>query len=201
MKNGVLILLSGLLGAILLAVVITIGGNMNRSVELQGNLSGAVEESVDGSRYRDERVHADELIEECMTQMVFALDSDMGIELRVYQEDAEKGILSVCTVADYLHLNGAQGDTAWERTAIYEQDGKDETMSSCSVRFYENKELLLEQGECYKAYLVFSGSNIAEPHEPKKDGCRFAGWRDVNDYIADFSQPVIQDISYYAVWE
>lgn len=201
MKNGILILLSGLLGAVLLAVVITIGGNINRSVELQGNLSGAVEESIVESRYRDEKVQADEMIEECVAQMAVAVDSDMGIEFRVYQEDAEKGILSVCAVGDYLHLNGTQGDTAWERTAIYELNGKDEMMSSYSVRFYENKELLAAQGDCYKEYEVLSGSNIVEPHGPKKEGQVFVGWLDMNDYVADFSQPIIQDISYYAVWE
>lgn len=201
MKNGVLILFSGLLGIVLLTVVMTIGGNMNRSVELQGNLSGAVEGSV--AEIKDSKVnrHTDEMLEVCVAQMAVTMDSDMDLEFRVYQSDAVKGILSVCAVGDYQHLNGEQGDTAWERTVIYEQNGKDEAMSDCKVCFYENKELMLTQGNCYKVYKVRSASSIGEPHEPKKEGKVFAGWRDINDYIADFSQPIVQDISYYAVWE
>lgn len=201
MKNGVLILLNGLLGVILLAIVLTIGGNMNRSVELQENMSGAVEGVVAETMDREADMHASEMMEECIAQMAVALDSDMGVEFRVYQADAEKGILSVRAVGDYQHLNGGQGDVAWERTVICEQNGEDETVSNCEVRFYENKEALLREERCYKVFRVQCGSSIVEPRCPKKEGLVFAGWRDANDYIADFSQIITQDISYYAAWE
>lgn len=201
MKNGVLILLNGLLGVILLAIVMTIGGNMNRSVELQENMSGAVEGVVAETMDREECMYASEMVEECIAQMAVALDSDMGVEFRVYQADAEKGILSVCAVGDYQHLNGEQGDVAWERTVICEQNGEDETVDNCEVRFYENKEALLGEERCYKVFRIQPGSSIAEPGCPKKEGLVFAGWRDANDYIADFSQTITQDISYYAAWE
>lgn len=201
MKNGVQILFGGLMGIILLAIVMTIGGNMNRSVELQENMSGAVEGSVAEIKYSGMNAHTDKMLEECIAQMAVALDSDMDIQFRVYQADASKGILSMCAVGDYQHLNGMQGDTAWERTAIYEQSVKEETMDDCEVCFYENKELMLAKGKCYKIYKILNGSAIPEPDAPKREGKTFAGWRDVNDYIADFSQPIVQNISYYAVWE
>lgn len=201
MKNGVLILLGALLGGLLLAVVMTIGGNMNRSVELEENMSGAVEGAVAEITYGGENVYTDEMLGDCVSQMAVAFDSDMDIEFRVYQADASNGILSVRAVGNYQHLNGTQGDTAWERTTIYEKNMEEEVMSNCKVRFYENKELLAAQGKCYKVFEVPSGSTITELHIPEKEGRIFAGWRDVNDYIADFSQPILQDISYYAVWE
>lgn len=201
MKNGMLILLSALLGGILLAVVVTIGGDVNRSVELEENMSGAVEGAVAEIRYGEENVYTDEMLGDWLSQMAVAFDADMDIEVRVYQADAAKGIMSVCAIGNYRHLNGTKGDTAWERTVIYEGNGGEEQMSICKVRFYENKELLTTQGNCYKEFEVLSGASIAQPHISEKEGRIFAGWRDVNDYIADFSQPILEDISYYAVWE
>lgn len=201
MKNGVLILLSALLGGILSAVVMTIGEDMNRSVELEENMSGAVEGAVAEIGYREETVYTDEMLGDCVSQMAVVFDSDTDIEVRVYQADAAKGILSVRALGNYKHLNGTKGDTAWERTVIYEENGEEERMSNCKVRFYEDKELLTAQGKCYKEFVVSNGASIAEPKIPEKEGRTFAGWRDVNDYIADFSQPILEDISYYAVWE
>lgn len=201
MKNGVLILLSALLGGILFAVVMTIGEDMNRSVELEENMSGAVEGAVAEIRYREETVYTDEMLGDCVSQMAVVFDSDTDIEVRVYQADAAKGILSVCALGNYKHLNETKGDIAWERTVIYEENGEEECMSNCRVRFYEEKELLTAQGKCYKEFVVSNGESIAEPYISEKEGRRFAGWRDANDYIADFSQPIVEDISYYAVWE
>lgn len=201
MKNGVLILFSALLGGILSAVVMTIGEDMNRSVELEENMSGAVEEAVAEIGYREETVYTDEMLGDCVSQMAVVFDSDTDIEVRVYQADAVKGILSVRALGNYKHLNGTKGDTSWERTVIYEENGEEERMSNCKVRFYEDKELLTAQGKCYKEFVVSNGASIAEPGIPEKEGRTFAGWRDVNDYIADFSQPILEDISYYAVWE
>ncbi len=38
------------------------------------------------------------------------------------------------------------------------------------------------------------------PEEPGSAAEGFLGWKDVNDYIADFSLPVEQERVYYAQW-
>lgn len=201
MKNGILILLCSSLGVVLMAIVLTIGNHMNRSVEFQENMSGAVERTMEEMVNREQSVRADEMVEECIQQMAISMDSDTDIEFRVYQADAEKGILSVRAVGNYQHLNESQGDVVWERTVIYDQNIKDETETMYRVQFYDTKEELLKDGRCYKTLVVLNGTSISEPYAPTKEGRIFAGWRDINDYVADFSQPVTQDISYYAAWE
>ena len=58
-----------------------------------------------------------------------------------------------------------------------------------------------EDADCYKSYVVADGEKIKEPREPQMEGMIFEGWHDINDYIADFSQEVQEDIVYYGAWE
>ena len=51
-----------------------------------------------------------------------------------------------------------------------------------------------------KKYMVYSGKNVTAPKNPSEEDKTFAGWKDGNDYLADFSVPVEQDVTYYAVW-
>lgn len=69
------------------------------------------------------------------------------------------------------------------------------------VRFYRNREGMLGEGSCYKAYTVEEGQCLQPPAEPGGDGVVFAGWHDWNDYAADFSQPIEENRDYYAAWE
>ena len=90
----------------------------------------------------------------------------------------------------YIHPNGMKGSTEWERVVIREEGAEKEAMKVCEVSFYMNKEAMSGEKECYKKYYVPKGGKVTMPVEPQKAGMVFAGWRDVNDYIADFSQPV-----------
>ncbi len=201
MKNGVMLLLSGVIGILMLAIVMTICGNMNRSVELQGNLSTAMESTMKNYPEYNVARSDEELLAECIEGMAVAVDSDMEITVEVYQADAQKKILSLRTVGKYMHPNGMEGETEWERTVIYEKKGEIEEMETCEVSFYRNKEELLREGTCYKKYYVAKGECITAPIEPQISGSVFAGWKDSNDYMADFSQPVLQNLCYYAAWE
>ena len=60
---------------------------------------------------------------------------------------------------------------------------------------------MLGEGICYKSIVVREGDRIHPPAEPAGAGADFAGWRDINDYMADFSCPVEQKLTYYADWE
>lgn len=201
MKNVVILLVSGAMGILLLVMVQTLGGNMNRSVELREILSTALEGAVKRRGQEAGSADAWTLHAECMQSMAFAMDADADAEVKVYRADAQKGMLSLGITACYIHPNGAQGDTSWKRTVLCEKKGEKNRVNNYKVIFYENKEAL-EKGEfCYKTYTVAEQARIPAPAAPKAQGRTFAGWRDRYDYIADFSQPVCGNLCYYAAWE
>ena len=201
MKNGVMLLVSGAIGILVFAMAMTICGHMNRSTELQENLStaaeGALQEGAEGDWIKNDRA----LLAECVGRMAVALDADTDIVIDVFGIDSQKGILALRMSGNYKHPNGMKGSTEWDRVVIRENGEEKEAMKVCEVSFYMNKEAMSDGKECYKKYYVPKGEQVIMPVEPQKDGMVFAGWRDVNDYIADFSQPVDQRISYYAAWE
>ena len=201
MKNGILVLISSLLGVMTLAIVMTIAGRMNRSVELQSNLSAAVEGAIRESQCESEDIEREEMLAVCMMNLIYAIDSDMSLTVQVYQADSDKGILSLGASGSYLHPNGMSGEVSWDRAVIYETQGGADKVKGCEVCFYLDKEDMKQGRNCYKRYVLSEGEALAIPVQPYRAGERFAGWSDVNDYIADFSIPVTENLCYYATWE
>lgn len=202
MKNMVMMFVSGMLGILFLAIVMTICGRMNRSIEVQSNLSSAVEMSVEQMVSVDESegFDANEAVVECIESVAAAMDTDSEMTVKVYEADAEKGVLAIKAIEQFLHPNGKTGTTEWQRIAIYNRR-KETGAECCEVRFYKSREEMLGGGKCYKTYVVGEGEYLLSPAEPMAQGASFAGWKDVNDYFADFSQPVEEDRCYYAEWE
>lgn len=202
MKNVIMMLVSGMLGVLVLAIVMTVCGKMNRSVEVQSSLSSAVEMTVermvpkgDTSQYTGETAVA-----ECMECMAAAMDTDSDAVLHIYQADAGKGILAMKFTEAFDHPNGMTGETDWERVAIYNRVQEPE--KNCyEVRFYKSKGDMLGEVNCYKSYTIQEGAYVAAPMAPVSQGAVFTGWKDGNDYMADFSQPIEQNRCYYAEWE
>lgn len=201
MKNVVIMLVSGILGVLSLAIVMTICGSMNRRVEVQSNLSSAIERTVDVAAVDTEGEYDDNLaLAECMECMGMALDTDSEVTLYVYQADIRKGVLALGIRERFNHPNGTQGETEWKRNVIYNSIEKPQVVQY-KVSFYTRKEDMLSEGMSYKTYVIQEGDRILAPVSPTSQEGAFAGWRDVNDYIADFSQPVGQNLTYYAAWE
>lgn len=200
MKNGIWILISGVIGTLLLAVVMAIGGNVNRSVELQENLSTVMEGALQEVLYKEGTDKKKELLGECIEGVVFVLDSKSDLRLDVYQLDDEKGIIAMRARSNYIHSNGVDGETEWQRIVIHDKE-EVKPVEYCEVRFYGSKEEMLQEKDCYKRISTLGGACIAAPRVPLKEGMQFVEWRDANDYIADFSQIVSENRSYYAVWK
>ena len=201
MKNGVMLLVSGAIGILVFAMVMTICGHMERSTELQENLSTAAEGALQGAVHGNAIKNDHALLAECIGRMAVALDADTDMVIDVFGIDSKKGILALRMSGTYIHPNGMKGSTEWERVVIREEGAEKEAMKVCEVSFYMSKEAMSGEKECYKKYYVPKGGKVTMPVEPQKAGMVFAGWRDVNDYIADFSQSVDQRISYYAAWD
>ena len=119
MKNGIWILVSGMFGAFLVAIVMTIWGDVNQRIELQANVATAMEGALQDA-VRQENVSQEELMKNFVEHMAIVLDAKSDMVIDVYQADVEKGIFAVCVRRDYLHPNGANGDVEWKRVIICE---------------------------------------------------------------------------------
>ena len=122
--------------------------------------------------------------------LAVSLDAASDIKVDVLGCDMEKGLLSVRVTAEYFHPNGKVGSVTCERTAVLEKISQEEIVQH-KVRFYV-------AGELYKEYAVQKNDSISAPVQPQVNGKVFCGWIDGNGYLADFTQPVTQDISYFA---
>lgn len=120
MKNIVLVFVNVFLGILTLMMVMTVYGRMHRSIELNSNLSSAVEETVENMTVNKKYdIHnTDEFLADFIQTFLMALDAQSDIMIDVLQCDKEKGILDIRVTASYLHPNGKKGTVTCERTVI-----------------------------------------------------------------------------------
>lgn len=171
-------------------------------MELKSNLSSVVEETVEkmlqNQSYNIEDVN--QFIGDMVENLAVVLDSDSELEVNVLQADKEKGILTVRVTEKFKHPNGKEGSVQTDKTVILDGAEQEPETPQYTVSFYLSKEDMNEGTGCYKKYLVYSGKNVTAPKNPSEENKTFAGWKDGNDYLADFSVPVEQNVTYYAVW-
>lgn len=195
MKSVAMIVVSTLMWTVTLLIIMTVSGRMNRSVELGSGLSSIVEETL--ANINVDKVYdinsADEFIADFTECLAVQLDSDSDIQVDVMGKDMEKGLLSLQVTEKFRHPNGKPGTVTDERLVLFNRLEETEPQEY-SVQF-------IVEGDLYKAYTVHEGDVIAVPVNPAREGLRFLGWKDGNGYLADFTQPVEQDQSYYAEWE
>lgn len=187
------------LGLLLLLILLTVAGRMNRSMEIKSNLSSITEEAVErmgSSRKYGSRQMAEA---EVIGQLTERVDAMADITVEMEKTDEEKGILAMKVTESWKHPNGKTGTVQDSRIVILNQLEVPE-IKEVTVKFYASKEAMEMEGKCYKCCCLFEGDTVSSPAPPVKQGAVFDGWRDSSDYMADFSVPVQQDIVYYAAW-
>lgn len=198
MKNVIIIIISAIMGVLMLLMGMTIHGRMNRSMELAGSLSTAVEETVSNAalekKYDVNNIN--EYLADIVQGTADALDADGKVQAEVTGIDKERGVAGIRITETYEHPNGSTGTLTYEKTAVV--DGKKEGVlpESHTVSFYLSKEDMLAGVNCYKKSAVSAGDAVQAPAVPA--GGAYRGWKDINDYIGDFSVPVAEDRAYYA---
>ena len=197
MKNVIVIIVEALIGALMLVMGMTIYGRVNRSMEITGGLSAAVEKTIDNlaAEKKYDIDDADEYIADMAQSLSHALDADTDVRVDITGADKERGILGMKVTASYLHPNGNTGTLTFDKTVVLDGEEERAPEGSYTVSFYLTKEDLLADTNCYKKSMVLSGDVPAVPALP---GGTYAGWKDRNDDMADFSVPVTQEQSYYA---
>lgn len=193
MKNIILAVVSTIIGVLTMMLVMTVYGRINRSMELQSNLSSVVEETVENMALNPKYniQNTNEFLADLTESLSVLLDSQSDINIHILQCDKEKGILSINIELGYTHPNGREGLVSCEKTVIVNQLPKVAVPEIYKVTFCLGADL-------YKEYLVEEGSCISAPADPSVEEKTFYGWIDGNGYLADFTQQVTEDIVFFA---
>ena len=193
MKNIILATVSTMIGVLTMMIVMTVYGRINRSMELQSNLSsvleGTMENVILNEKYGIENTN--EVIADLTEALVVSLDSQSDVNIHILECDNEKGILSVNIELEYIHPNGEKGMVSCDKTVIANKLSKEEEADICKVSFYLGDEL-------YKEYIVKQGSSISVPAEPLVEERTFYGWIDENGDSFDFIQSITSDTTIHA---
>lgn len=193
MRNTVLMITSAILGMLMLLIVSTIYGRMDRIMELESNVSSIVEETVENMvldpSYKNQNV--DVFLTELEQMISTAIDTPSDIRIDVLQCDTVKGILSVRVTLFYTYPNGNLGTVSCEKHAILNQLIEEEK-ENFRVIFYVGSDI-------YKEYVIAEETIINSPVPPIMTEGAFGGWVDEGGKTVDFSQPVRQDIICYAI--
>lgn len=194
MKNVAVIVVSTLIWTVGLLIVMSVSGRMNRSMELKSGLPSIVEETVANMtlKKRYSIGNTNEFLADLTTDLSVQLDTNSAILVEVAGKDVEKGLLSVRVTEEFKHPNGKPGMVTEERLVLFNRLEEQEPQEY-GVQF-------IVEGDLYKAYTVHEGDMIAVPVNPVSEGKRFLGWKDGNGYLADFTQPVEEDRTYYGEW-
>lgn len=201
MKNVILIAVYMTLAALTFGIVMALHGREARGMELSDHLSSAVEETVENCMLeKNYEVKGDDLfLTDFMESFAAGLDTKSDLTLKVLRADADSGLLSVEAEENYEHLNGRRGTVGGVKTVIFNRLFQ-EPLKSHQVCFYLSADDMTGGQNCYKTYCVAEGDLITAPLEPLCDGAQFNGWRDINGYLADFTEAVTEERIYYADW-
>lgn len=203
MRNIIIMIATAVIGVLTLVIVMSISGREHRSMEIKSGFSSVVEETVEDMLESGEYSidSTNEFLADLSEDLSQILDSDCELTVEVQQIDREKGLLSVKVTEKFKYPNGRTGSIEVEKTVLLSgQEESPEEQEEYAVSFYLSKEDMEAGEECYKEYAAYAGGTVPVPEDPQMDGSAFGGWKGAGDYLADFSQPVEQDMAYYAVW-
>lgn len=177
---------------ILLMIVMTINGRMNRSMELKSNLSSVVEETIENMMLNPkyEIQNTNEFIADLIENLILTLDAVSDVKVDILQCDKERGILSVKVTLIYMHPNGNPGSVTCEKIAIFNKV-VEEKKEKYRVTFLVGEDL-------YKEYVVLDGTVLVRPVEPNVSEGTFLDWIKEDGSIMDFSKPITEDVICFA---
>lgn len=207
MKHMVLGVLSGGIVILFVAVLLTMQHKNVRKEELEQSLTEAMETTMQMVQADADRDYTSEDMRTLLIRnLVPQMNSDSELTVRIVEADAEKGLLSVEVEEQFSYPGGKQGRIECFRTILAEREEEEkweENIDMHTVTFYRSKEEMEQGKSYYKKMEIQNGDACISPAEPISDDLKkkFLEWRDSQDYLADFSQCVEENQTYYAVFE
>lgn len=122
MKTGIRMIAFALIASIALLIMMSVMGRMNRSEELQRELSNTVESTLEHLMLEKTYGIADtqEFLADFMQALCYGLVTDSDVQVDVMGVDLEQGLLSVRVTECFKHPNGRDGKVSCERTVVLE---------------------------------------------------------------------------------
>ena len=197
-----MLIVSMMTGVLTLLIVMTLAGRMNHAAELDSQMSSVVENTIITAMKRTDGDCFDrqQLLAFAIGQSASMLETKADIAVKIYGADAQKGILGMDITEQYKHPNQKNGKVNRSRTVIFSPLLQQEE-EILQVYFFLSGEDMIQNRNCFKKIQVLKGERIFTPATPRQTGGgSFDGWVDVNGYLADFSQPVTDNLVYYARW-
>ena len=197
MKNVILIFTYVVIGALTLGIIVSAMGREARNVELQSNLSNAVEESLANAMEEKNYTIADqnEFLADVTENITEALDTNSTVDVKVMKVDLNKGLLSLRVVESFNYVNGKTGSVKCDRTVVFDKRGQDDN-DKYDVYYYINA----DDDRPYKRYTLLKGDTILIPKEPSRAGYTFEGWKDADGNAPVSDQTVESGLTYVAQW-
>ncbi len=197
MKNVILIFTYVVIGALTLGIIVSAMGREARNVELQSNLSNAVEESLANAMEEKNYTIADqnEFLADVTENITEALDTNSTVDVKVMKVDLNKGLLSLRVVESFNYVNGKTGSVKCDRTVVFDKRGQDDD-DKYDVYYYINA----DDDRPYKRYTLLKGDTILIPKEPSRAGYTFEGWKDADGNAPVSDQTVESGLTYVAQW-
>ena len=197
MKNVILIFTYVVIGALTLGIIVSAMGREARNVELQSNLSNAVEESLANAMEEKNYTIADqnEFLADVTENITEVLDTNSTVDVKVMKVDLNKGILSLRVVESFNYVNGKTGSVKCDRTVVFDKRGQD-AEDKYDVYYY----ISADDDRPYKRYTLLKGDTILIPKEPSRAGYTFEGWKDADGNAPVSDQTVESGLTYVAQW-
>lgn len=188
MKNVILIFTYVVIGALTLGIIVSLMGREARNVELQSNLSNAVEESLANAMEEKNYTIADqnEFLADVTENITEVLDTNSTVDVKVMKADLNKGLLSLRVVESFNYVNGKTGSVKCDRTVVFDKRGQD-AEDKYDVYYY----ISADDDRPYKRYTLLKGDTILVPKEPSRAGYTFEGWKDA-DGNAPLSDQIVE---------
>ena len=197
MKNVILIFTYVVIGALTLGIIVSAMGREARNVELQSNLSNAVEESLANAMEEKNYTIADqnEFLADVAENITEVLDTNSTVDVKVMKVDLNKGLLSMRVVESFNYVNGKTGSVKCDRTVVFDKRGQDDE-DKYDVYYY----ISADDDRPYKRYTLLKGDTILIPKEPSRAGYTFEGWKDADGNAPVSDQTVESGLTYVAQW-
>lgn len=196
MKNFILGCCLFSIGVMTLLCIFMLEQKTIRKQEMQTGLPQAMESAALQQTEQTNELFLADMVE----NVVLSLQSDSDVTINVMGIDGIKGEASLNIKEKFQNVLGKSSEVTTQKTVICNQIQQPET-KFYTIHFYLSKADLKKQTNCYKSYNIKEQETIIAPQEPKLQGKGFTSWVDANDYEADFSQPVVQNMDFYAQWE